>query len=103
MDIGIYTTEEVLEHKKKDGAVYWEFSTHSSKVRVDDRIWFATNGRWRGYFLVDGVDLWKQSPSVSAPIEVHHVIDFDSSTWVEHDGGERKPFQGFTYKVPKVE
>lgn len=46
MDIGIYTTNEVLEHKKRDGSVYWELTVFPN-VEEDDKIWFATKGRWR--------------------------------------------------------
>ena len=90
MNIGIYTTEDVLEHKKYGGQVYWELS-HRVRAGGDDRIYFATKGRWQGYFKIDDVETYTNFAN----------IDFNSSSWRElDDKPERKPFQGFTYKVP---
>ena len=90
MDIGIYTTEDVLEHKRTDGQVYWELS-HKVRTEIGDRIYFATNGRWQGYFQTNHVETYTGFAN----------IEFNCSTWHElDDKPERKPFQGFTYKVP---
>jgi len=97
MDIGIYTTEDVLEHKKRDGKLsdhrfcYWNFP-RSTKATVHDRFYFATKGKWQGYFLI--VEAMGDGS----------MVEFHSDTWRElEDKPERKPFQGFTYKVPKIE
>jgi len=89
-DIGVYCRKEILEHKRKDGKgsegmeCYWEF-TQIPNVESGDKFWFASEGRWQGYFLVK---------------DVSDVVTFDSNSWSSIDGGPRKPLQGFTYKVP---
>lgn len=97
MDIGIYTREEVLEHKKNDGLkedgnyCYWKFDTVSKKVKIDDKIFFASKGKWQGYFVIHGIDY------------THDELRFYSESWQElKEKPERKPFQGFTYKVPEA-
>jgi hypothetical protein len=91
-DIGVYCRKEVLEHKRRDGKesdgfeCYWEFA-QLPNVEGADRFWFASEGRWQGFFMVK---------------DVTDVLTFDSESWTSIDGGPRKPFQGFTYKVPKA-
>jgi len=92
-DIGVYCRKEVLEHKQTDGKgsedmeCYWEFA-QLPNVEKGDLFWFASEGRWQGFFVVK---------------EVSDVVTFDSESWVSFDGGPRKPLQGFTYKVPRNE
>lgn len=88
MDIGIYTTDDVLHHKRRDGFVFWSLSQRT-KAEKDDKLFFATDGRWQGYFLIDRA--WSDQ------------IDFHSESWHElKEKPERKPFQEFTYKVPEA-
>jgi hypothetical protein len=126
-DIGVYCRKEVLEHKKRDGKesderyCYWT-STTRADINDGDRLWFASEGRWQGFFTVkraflmlDGEDQnHGYSPSESAnpmpsPVDANDVtihdgmeLRFHSESWTSIDGGPRKPFQGFTYKVPKA-
>jgi len=101
-DIGIYTTEETLQHKKDfPGIVYWDLSGFRAENSLEEmqnadetvpkRLWFAVKGQWMGFFVV------------------HHIwgneIEFHPNTWtpiVDESKHPRKPFQGFTYKVPEV-
>ena len=85
-DIGIYTTLDTVEHKFGGG--HWWFRAAMPKVKEGDRFWIAWGGRWQGYFTVEEV--------------VKDEVFFSGWTEVEVDGGERRPFQGFTYKVPWV-
>ena len=58
-DIIIYTTEEVLAHKRdrKDcDSYYWEFSRMPKFIEVGSRIYFATKGFIRGYFVVKTIN-----------------------------------------------
>lgn len=96
MDIGVYTTEDVLDHKKEDGRssdgryCYWTFPRRTKSQR-HDKLFFATKGRWQGYFEI--TEVWEEGGEV----------DFSSESWHElKEKPERKPFQGFTYKVPEV-
>ncbi|MDD3092199.1 MAG: hypothetical protein PHG80_11290 [Methanoregulaceae archaeon] len=92
-DIGVYTSQEVLEHKKRDGRksdgreCFWGLPNRAN-VQRRDKFWIAVRGQWRGYFIVaDYLD-----PEVI----------FHSDSWVDCSIGPRKPFQGFTYKVPQI-
>lgn len=90
MDIGVYARKEVLEHKQRDGKgsegmeCYWEFA-QMPNVEKGDKFWFASEGRWQGFFKVK---------------DISDFALFDSESWTPFDGGSRKPFQGFTYNVP---
>ena len=126
-DIGVYVRKEVLEHKKRDGMeaderyCYWASMTRAD-VYDGDKFWFASEGRWQGYFeikqafvMVEGDERdHGHGPSESAnpmpdlvdvnDITIHDGVElrWHSESWQEFDGGPRKPFQGFTYNVPKV-
>ena len=107
-DIGVYTKQEILEHKIRDGNrekdvyCYWTFGTPGDiDVHKGDRFWIATKGRWQGYFEVFEVSY----------NGVVHEINFWSESWrpllkmlgeIVIPSIPRKPFQGFTYKVPKM-
>jgi hypothetical protein len=97
-DIGVSMRGEVLEHKKRDGKrvmncyCYWTMPNGiPDTVGGSSRLWVASGGRWRGYFVIHAVDTNRHSGP---------EVQFYSESWVERDGGERKPFQGFTYEVP---
>lgn len=83
-DILIYTTPKVLEHKKTDGLVYWQFSRMPK--HLPDRMYFAINKQIVGYFRVADC------------LEAEQQIEWFSDTWVElKQPVPVKPFQGFKY------
>lgn len=94
-DIGVSTTFETLTHKQRDGLsengmeCYWIFPTMPT-VSKGDRLWMAVKGEWKGYFVL------------KCAFKPGRIVHFASETWVDHPGGKRSPFQGFTYKVPEV-
>jgi hypothetical protein len=89
-DIGISMRDEVLGHKKRDGrgsdGRYCFWTMKVPKDILLDKLWVANHGKWVGYFNIFD---WTDN-------EVH----FYSDSWVDDIRGERKPFMGFTYKVP---
>lgn len=100
--IGVYTTMEVLEEKKeyaqKDShEVWWELSGKNnflSKSEGDnpDKIYFACDKEWKGYFTIDHVEVyWKLSKIY---LDEWHELD---------EKPKRKPFQGYTYTIPDGE
>lgn len=90
-DIGIYTRPDTIEHKFGGG--FWWFKTSLPAVKKGDRFWVAWGGRWQGYFTVE---------EVVQHFELDYGGEVHFAEWVEVDGGERRSFQGFTYKVPGV-
>lgn len=100
MDIIIYTTPEKLLHKQgklkddddysEDGYYYWYLTNMPKEIEEGEKIYFATKGFIRGYFIVDELD-------------INEGIIFDCKTWKDikliipctH-------FQGFKY-ANKVE
>lgn len=86
MDIVIYTNEKVLEHKKKDGNVYWSFSRKPKNLKTKDRFYFAIKGFVEGSFRIDY-------------IHYDGEVDFISSTWkLLKKKIPTKVFRGFRYK-----
>ncbi len=126
-DIIIYTTQEVLEHKKRDGIgkkggyCYWTFKNKPQKLKRFDRIYFAVKGFIMGSFKIH--DICGNRKGVSPPhyyseekdksisqeesldsrsenIEIH----FFSESWKDIEPTPTKSFQGFKYadKVPEL-
>ena len=90
-DIGVSMRDEVLIHKKRDGVngayCYWTMKT--PKDAILDRLWVANHGKWIGHFTIfDWTD---------------DEVQFYSNSWVDEIREDRKPFMGFTYKVPTRE
>lgn len=87
-DIGVSMRDEVLEEKKTKGVdgwyCYWTMKT--PKDAILDRLWVANHGKWIGYFIIFD---WSDEE-----------VMFYSNSWVDEIREERKPFMGFTYKVP---
>ncbi|MCK5625151.1 hypothetical protein KAI04_04895 [Candidatus Pacearchaeota archaeon] len=125
-DIIIYTTKEVLEHKKKDGIgkkgdyCYWTFKNKPQKLKRFDRIYFAIDKKIIGSFRIHDICGNRQgcSPphyyseeknksisqeesldSRSDNIEIH----FFSESWENIKPILTKPFQGFKYADKVIE
>lgn len=100
-DIGIYTNRKTWTHKRKDGDVFWKLAfrgklsleeMEEQGLEVPKRLWFAFEGRWRGYFDISGFE--------------GNDILFHSRGWnwlMGNADDTAKPFRGFTYKVPLEE
>ena len=98
MDIIVYTTREVLEHKKgADGyqRYYWKFTRPPKRLHEGDRIYFACDGMIQGYFIIE-----KFNP------DEEEMIVWNKHSWVDLKKKiPTKPFQGFKYadKVKELE
>ena len=106
-DIGIYTTKDTWQHKVEDGCrdddiyCYWTLPRFG-EIRADlegMKFWVAFGGRWQGYFIIHETSLSDEDPCFEAWEDGE--VRFWSESWHKCDGGERKPFQGFTYNVPR--
>ena len=94
MDMIVYTTEKVLEHKKgniKDddyspyGEYVWKLERGFPKnVEPGDKIYFAINKAIQGYFKIEEVE--------------YPDIIFNCNSWRDIKPIPQKPFQGFKYK-----
>ena len=85
----VYTKLEIFKHKRYDGYLYWEFASRPKildefKDGRELRIYFAFNGKIRGYFLIE------DEPQLG-------TVEWFGDTWVEIAPIDQKPFQGFKY------
>ena len=77
-DIIIYTTSAKLMHKKgkmkddpdfsPEGIYYWKLSRLPKDTKEGEKVYFATNGKIKGYFIIE-------------EINKEEGIVFDSATW----------------------
>ena len=92
--ICIYTTRKVLEHKQRDGKVYWRLPNTPKlldkwyTLKYDVRIYFAIKGFIVGYFIIDLLDFDKDG---------NLEILFDDYTWEDIKPILQPAFQGFKY------
>lgn len=99
-NIIIYTTEETLDHKKglKKGEedythFFWELSKTPKRLNDCERIYFATGGAIRGFFIIEDVDVSTYGDC---------KIEWNPISWKDIDPIPTKSFQGFKY-ADKVE
>jgi len=108
VDIGVYTRKEVLDHKMQDGCkeddlfCYWSLPRFGQiDVQEGDKLWVASQGQWQGYF-----EIFQTSDEDEDPCGEYWEsgeVRFWSESWHPFLGVvTRKPFQGFTYKVPDL-
>ncbi len=106
-DIIIYTTEESLNHKKglkkgeeKFKEFYWSFPRLPKRLEQGDRVYFATNGFIRGFFIVKDIN---ESPLFYADVPKNNII-WSCKAWKDIKPIPTKSFQGFKYanKVPEL-
>lgn len=102
-DIIIYTNPKALLHKQdrlseeddddksNKGEYYWELRGEPSDLEQMDRIFFATEGSIKGFFLIydfdwgDGFQVW-----------------FKSNSWKDIKPISIKHFQGFKYLTKDI-
>ncbi|MFW6144311.1 MAG: hypothetical protein ACOC55_01895 [Candidatus Natronoplasma sp.] len=94
-DIGVYTTEEQLEEKKKHAAdrsqwVWWDLPSRPSRG-LPEKIYFAADGSWKGYFTVEKAEMLP-SGGLRVFLDDWHELETEIT---------RTSFQGYTYTVPK--
>lgn len=110
-DFGVSMRDEVLRHKREDDTglgMFWEFGNGIPKgMRAGSRMWVANHGRWVGYFVVDspgeGECEFSPMPGYDDPDEECDTAIFRSASFVAQEGGPRRPFMGYTLKVPPRE
>ena len=92
-DIVIYTKPETLAHKKGgDGfeSYYWKFRNSPKGFRVGSKIYFATKGFVRGYFVCSEFNPGQEE-----------TIVWKAKSWVDLPKSKQKPCKhcmGFRYK-----
>ena len=100
-DIGIYTSPSVLAGKLEDRGpgknceATWNMSrvpTQLGKTKNPDRLFFASQGHWRGYFRLASEVLFNPAD----PDKPFSLI-FDLNSWTEIDPIPVKSFRGFRY------
>ncbi len=97
-DIIIYTTPENLEHKKGNldnefNEYYWKLNRLPKKCDMGDKIYFATKGFIRGYFII--LDFFETAGHYAGVPE--NSITFRCNTWRDIKSVPTKSFQGFKY------
>ncbi len=110
VDIIIYTNEENLEHKRglKEGeehfeSFYWEFSRFPKRVEDGDKIYFATKGYIRGYFIVDCINCSDRDICDDPMVMDDNCLNWRKDSWKYlKEPIPTKSFQGFKY-ADKVE
>ena len=104
MDIGVWMSAQVLEHKlqarEEDNTEQaWNLSRWPTGFTAEGqhRLFVASEGAWRGYFILSPEALFSpDDPSVP------FTLLFDTCTWTPVDPVPTKGFRGFTYKVPHM-
>lgn len=101
----IYTTEESLIHKKglkkgerKFKEFYWTFPRLPKRLEQGDRVYFATKGFIKGFFIVNDIS---EDPLPYADVPENNII-WACNTWKDIKPIPTKSFQGFKY-ADKVE
>lgn len=99
-DIIIYTTPEKLLHKQDkllndpdksiDGWYFWELNRFPKSIELGDRIYFATNGFIRGYFILGQIDYGGEGMG-------NEALMWESKTWKDIIPIPITHFQGFKY------
>jgi hypothetical protein len=100
-DIGLYTSEVTLAHKlelatdKKNTEATWNMKglpQRLGKGTEPDRLYFATSGHWRGYFILSTDILWNPEDD-----ERPYTLIFDAASWRDIAPIPVRKFRGFRY------
>jgi hypothetical protein len=105
MDIGVWMSRAVLEHKleardERNPEQAWNLGrwpTELSVQGVQHRLFVACDGAWRGYFVLSGEALYNPRDT-----RTPFTLLFDTRTWTDIEPVPMSRFRGFTYKVPLV-
>jgi hypothetical protein len=105
MDIGVWMSGPVLEHKleaasEKNPEQTWNMGRWPNGLseKGPHRLFVASEGIWRGYyFKLSGEALYNPEDE-RAP----YALLFDTRTWTEVPPTDVKRFRGFTYNVPST-
>jgi hypothetical protein len=107
MDIGVWMTGPVLEHKleardERNPEQAWNIARWPSGLSTEgpeeNRLFIASEGAWRGYFVLAGEALYNPKDP-----RTPFTLLFDTRTWTPiHPPVPLTRFRGFTYKVPKL-
>ena len=102
MDIGVWMSAKVLEHKlnareEHNTEQTWNLTRWPSGFTQEGehRLYVASGGNWRGYFILSGEALLNPDDQ-SAPF----TLLFDTQSWTSIPHVPAKRFRGFTYNVP---
>jgi hypothetical protein len=103
MDIGIWMTGEVLEHKlearqEPNPEQAWNLARWPDGLALpgEHRLYVASAGRWRGYFVLAQDGLYNPEDP-----RTPFTLLFDTRTWTPIPPLPATRFRGFTYGVPK--
>jgi hypothetical protein len=101
IDIGIYTSASVLAAKLEDRRVghkaeaTWNMKrlpARLGKTKNPDRLFFASQGHWLGYFLLVPEILFNPADE-----EKPYSLIFNLNSWTKIQPLPVKPFRGFRY------
>ena len=102
MDIGVWMSAEVLEHKltareEHNTEQSWNLTRWPKGFTQEGehRLYVASGGSWCGYFILSGEALFNPDDQ-SAPF----TLLFDTQSWTLIPPTPAKRFRGFTYNVP---
>ena len=103
MDIGIYMSAEVLEHKleaqtERNTEEAWNVRSVPKGLGQPgqvDRLFVACNGAWRGYFVLSSEVLWAPEDT-----KVSWTLLFDTKTWIPIKPMTVKRFRGIKNLYP---
>lgn len=97
MDIVLYTKPEILAHKQGgDGfeEYYWYLSRPPKNFEEGDKVYFATKGFIRGYFVCNDFN-----PDERNNPEYDETICWNKNSWKEEKVTvPASPFRSFRYK-----
>ena len=104
MDIGVWMSAEVLEHKlqardEHNTEQTWNLTRWPTGFtrEGEHRLFVAASGSWCGYFTLSAEALFNPDDQ-SAPF----TLLFDTRSWTTIPLIPAKRFRGFTYNVPQL-
>ena len=100
MDLAVVMRPEVLADKLEDGRVHGQavatWNTHRLPTRLTpgwtNRLFVATQGRWRGHFPLSGDVFWNPRDA-AAP----YALIFDPRRWTSIGAAPCPSFRGWRY------